>query len=139
MDIIKSYFQSLAPISDEEFQYFLSKTKVKEFNKGDYFCEQGEQSHIVGFVLQGVFRVYYMNQDGDITIRNFSQEGKPVGSLATILTSEPAHVYIEALEKSQVATIPYKSFESLFERSHSWERLGRKIAEVHFYCHLHFL
>ncbi len=124
--------RSLAPLSEHEFSELVPLLKDQSYEKGEKFCKPGEMSDRVGFVLTGLFRVYYLGQEGEVHVRNFCAEDRLLGSFATILAAEPAHVCIEALEASRVATLSYRSFERLFEKGAVWERVGRKIAESHY-------
>ena len=132
METLYAYFKSLSPIPQEEFSKFKKEVSVKKYTKGDFFCQSGDLHDKVGFVLAGIFRVYYLNHEGDISIRNFCMEGRPIGSYATILTGDPAHVEVEALEDAIVLEMKYSSLQNRFEQHPSWERLGRKIAELHY-------
>ena len=129
---LQKYFMQLAQVSENDFEYFVDLIEERRYLKGDFFCEPEQKDDLVGFVISGIFRVYYLNQEGEVFIRNFCMEGSPIGSYATILTSDPSHVCIEALENSSVVTINYSNFSSLFEKKGCWERLGRKIAELHY-------
>lgn len=129
---IESYVDRFATIPDDELASFLSTIRIVRFAPGEMFTRVGETHDRVGVVLSGVFRVYYVSSDGDLFIRNFCKEGMPVGSYATILTGQPAHVNIEALEPSSVAQFRYAELARRFDRHPAWERVGRRIAEEHY-------
>ena len=129
---LKSYFASLAEISDAAFESFAAGLRETTFAKGRLFTRIGDANDRVGFVKSGVFKVYYLTADGKAVIRNFCREGTPLGSYATILVQRPAHVNIEALEDAVVLETTYSHMEQFFSHDASWERLGRRIAEGHY-------
>lgn len=121
-----------APVPPAQLDAFLGEVRVRSYEPGSFFTLPGDTHDRVGFVLEGLFRVYYTGEDGGVRIRNFCHEGKPLGSYATILAGLPAHVAIEALEPSRVAEFPYAALARRFEEHAAWERVGRLLAEEHY-------
>jgi CRP-like cAMP-binding protein len=119
-------------VPEAEITDFAPVITVQRYEPGELFTRVGDTHDRVGFVLSGVFRVYYVAPDGEMFIRNFCHEGKPVGSYATILTGKPAHVSIEALEPASVAQFSYAELARRYDRHPVWERIGRRIAEEHY-------
>ena len=132
LQAVRSYLESLSPVPAAELEPFLAALVVKEYAPGEFFTRIGDTHDRVGFVVRGVFRVYYLGPEGELHVRNFCKEGMPLGSYATILTGQPAHVSIEALETSVVAQFPYRELSTRFARHPTWERLGRRVAEEHY-------
>lgn len=122
------FLKSMADIPEEELSAFYQKLSVRSLDKGEFFCRAGEPNDTLAFVAKGLFRVYYTAGDKKF-IRNFCPEGTPIASYATLLTAQPAHVNIEALEDSVVAEMKYTDFISFYKRHVSWEKFGRKVAE----------
>jgi len=52
-------------LSQQDIELIKDKSKNLEFEKGDYFWETGKISKYVGFVREGILRVYYENDKGD--------------------------------------------------------------------------
>ncbi|NRA65962.1 MAG: Crp/Fnr family transcriptional regulator [Pseudobacteriovorax sp.] len=129
---LKAYFNSLSPLSSGEFASFSSGLRLSRFKKHETFTTVGDIHDRVGFVAEGVFKVYYSTSEGRSIIRNFCIEGSPIGSFATILTKQPAHVTIEALEDSIIFETSFEHLASYFERGIAWQKLGRRIAELHY-------
>lgn len=132
LDAIKAYLRAFADLPEAELAAFASAVSVMRIMPGELFTRTGDTHDRVGLVLSGVFRVYYMSPEGNLFIRNFCKEGMPIGSYATLLTSQPAHVSIEALEPSTVAQFRYAELTNRFDRHPAWERVGRRIAEEHY-------
>jgi CRP-like cAMP-binding protein len=130
---LRAWLQSLSRLPEPEVARFLAQhVTAAKYAKGSFFTRSGDASDRVGFVAAGLFRVYYTGPGGTYHVRNFCPEGTPIGSYATVLVKEPAHVDIEALEESVVLQFPYQALAQHFEVSAAWERLGRRIAELHY-------
>lgn len=128
----KHFILGLSPLPEEEFRDFAKSIETKIYAPEEFFTKIEDTHDRVGFVVQGVFRVYYISPEGDYHVRNFCIEGMPIGSYATILTHQPAHVNIEALEKSVVLQFSYSELSKRFSKHPGWEHLGRRLAESHY-------
>jgi CRP-like cAMP-binding protein len=126
------YISQLAGVTADEFLPFKNMVMVRTVLRQSHFSKVGDQTRMVGFVLQGGFTVAYITRRGDEIIRNFCIEKMPIGSFATILTQQPCHVNITAFEDSLVAQIDYDQLLKLFKAHHAWERFGRRVAELHY-------
>ncbi|MBK7860670.1 MAG: Crp/Fnr family transcriptional regulator [Archangiaceae bacterium] len=130
---LRTWLQSLSLVPDAEFARFASKhITAAQYEKGSFFTRSGDATDRVGYVVRGLFRVYYTGPDGSFHVRNFCPEGSPLGSYVTVLAEQPAHVDIEALEDSLVLQFPYRALAAELQTSAAWERLGRRIAEQHY-------
>jgi hypothetical protein len=98
LEAFSAYLRAFAALPDAELAAFASAVSVVRFMPGELFTRLGDTHDRVGLVLSGVFRVHYVSPEGNLFIRNFCKEGMPIGAYATLLTAQPAHVSIEALE-----------------------------------------
>ena len=125
--------QELAPIDRSSFSHFVKNVKSTSYQKGQFFTRNHENTDSVGFVQSGVFSVFYLTSEQKEVVRNFCHEGRFLGSLGTILSGQPSHVSIQALEDSVVFETSFTWLQRFFDQyGADWERLGRKIAENHY-------
>ncbi|MCB0411451.1 MAG: Crp/Fnr family transcriptional regulator [Bdellovibrionales bacterium] len=131
-ELAKKFIQKLTDVPEQQLEAFLDEIELKKYESKSYFTKIGDAHDHVGLVIRGVFRVYYLSPDGEIHIRNFCNEGKLLGSYGTILTKQPAHVTIEALEDSLVLQFSFSAISRQYGKHSGWERLGRRVAEDHY-------
>lgn len=131
-DHIKTEFNQLAPISNEEWVKFVALFKVKHFKKGEFFVNAGTYSTDFGFVEKGLFRFFYTTYEGEEFNQTFKKEFDHMLSFTSILLNEPSNFSIQALEDSVLHVADYREFEAFYDRHPSWQQLGRKIAELNF-------
>ncbi|MGE0527201.1 MAG: Crp/Fnr family transcriptional regulator [Bdellovibrionales bacterium] len=131
-EYVKTFIGMMSSLPDQELSEFFRVLELKSYAANSYFTQVGDTHDRVGLVVQGVFRVYYPSADGKIHIRNFCREGMLLGSYATILTGQPAHVSIQSLEESTVLQFSYGFITERCERHWGWERLARRVAEGHY-------
>ena len=78
---------------------------IKELNKNDYFSKEGQSTKDLGFIFNGILRIYYLNEKGEEWNKHFLVENDFVAS--SISPEKKSITNIQALTKSTVLCIPY--------------------------------
>jgi CRP-like cAMP-binding protein len=97
--------------------------------KTEFFNFRNTVCRHVGFIVRGLFRVYYIDEDAQEHTLTFVREGEFLASLKSMLTQEACPFYIGALEDSELLVISNEHLQQLYAASHGWERFGRLLAE----------
>lgn len=125
---LQNFFRFFVDFSDEELDevwHFFHHSKLK---KGDYLCKPGEIATEIGFVVKGVFRVYYLI-DGKESTRFLGCENIFIGSIPSFTTQKPSIEYVEALENSELLMLSFQDLQKMCDMSPKWDRLVRYLAE----------
>ena len=128
METLRAHFDKFIKLSDNEwldFQRCLTKEVV---HKKDCLLKENETCDFVGFVHEGMFRFYTL-QDGHEKVTAFFFSGDFVTNYRSFLTGKPSEHYIEALDDAIVYRIKLGHLKELYDAHHNIERLGRLIAE----------
>ncbi len=96
--------------------------------KGDYFVQQGQVCHYVGFIHSGLVR-YFINQDGDEKIYDFGLENDFVCDYESFLPQRPCRRSVQAIEDSSLLVISAANLQRLFAELTQGERFGRVAIE----------
>ncbi len=103
---------------------------LRTISKHDFFNFRNSVCRHAGFVLKGMFRVYYLDP---ATEREhnlfFIPENGFMASLKSSITQIACPYSIEALEDAELLVIEHEQLEQLYAKSHGWERFGRLLAE----------
>jgi CRP-like cAMP-binding protein len=116
-------------IPDQEQQYFLNQIIWKHVKKGQFLIHAGDSCESIYYCEEGLFRMFYENEEGSEHIKSFVTAGKFFTDYRSLLTAEPAFLSIQALEDSRVSFFSKAVIQLLYERHACWERFGRKLAE----------
>jgi CRP-like cAMP-binding protein len=103
---------------------------VKKYSHNEYFLQISEVSRYIGFVTDGLFRIFHTDSEGNDYTKNFMSSGEIIGSLAMLLSKEPSRLNIQALEYSEVVYINYDDILQLAEQNFIWQRLLQKLTET---------
>lgn len=112
-------------LSEEEFSQFSGPFQLKSFKKKETVLKEGEYCLFEGFVLNGCFKVYYLNENGFEQTLYFAIEGWWITDIDSLLNDVPSILNIEALVESEVLMISKKDKDALYETMPQIEKLFR--------------
>ncbi len=84
---------------------------IKELDKNDYFSKEGQSTKDLGFIFNGILRIYYLNDKGEEWNKHFLQENDFVAS--SISPEKKSITNIQALTESIILCIPYSELMKL--------------------------
>jgi len=136
IDVLREVINSFAGINDADLTLSLPFWKKRTIAKGDFYNKQNVVCKDLGIVLNGIFRVYYYDQEiNEEKNLFFFSEGQFIVSFRSFIYQYPCNYYIEALEDAEIIYIPYPDLQHLYDSSKGWEKFGRLLAE-HFFNNL---
>lgn len=124
IDNLLTSIQRVITLSPEENDVVKSLFKEKVYKRGEFFLEEGRICKQVGFVAKGLLR-YYINQDGEEKIYDFSQENEFVCNYESFLPQIPSTKNIQALEDSVIFIISHADLQLFYTNVREGERFGR--------------
>jgi len=132
MEEVRKLLMSLSQIPEVEWEKLRPHLFYREYKKGEHFARSGDLNPYVGLVRKGIFRKYYVNDSGAEFIKDFVKEGELFGNYSSLIQKIPTQMNIEALEDSEVLQLNYNILEGLYSSHACWEKLGRRLAEIHY-------
>ena len=125
---LRSSINNFLPINNEEWELLAPHVYERHLSKRDCFANEGKVAKEIGFVVEGTMRHYY-TKDGEERTTYFYFENHFVASYISCINQQPSHLTIEALTACKLLVFPYAILKELYQKSHTWERFGRLIAE----------
>ena len=71
---LRSHIEKVVDLTDEEAVFIVSHFEVKNFRKGDFIIEEGNEVKEVYFVLSGLIKLVYEDKDARKHIVSFAME-----------------------------------------------------------------
>lgn len=127
-DRVKKFTHSIVDFSEEEWADKESRMQVRQIKKGDYLLREGEVCRHLGFINQGIFRVFSMVNGKEITT-NFFFDGSFISDYMSFVKQKPSGEYIQALTDSEITLTAYDDIQYIYETYTNWQKFGRLIAE----------
>jgi len=124
-DLLHKNISRYINLSEEEFRTFTVPFQLKSFKKRDVVLKEGDYCLFEGFVLNGCFKIYYLNESGFEQTLYFAVEGWWITDIDSLINHVPSILNIEALYDSNVLMISKKDKECLYETMPQIEKLFR--------------
>lgn len=100
---------------------------IKEFDKSDYFSKEGQSTKDLGFILEGILRIYYLNEKGEEWNKHFLIKNNFVAS--SIFPEKKSITNIQVLTKAKILHIPYSDIVKI---SKKYNEIGLFIQKLAF-------
>lgn len=130
---LQQALQSVSGMSKEAFELSAPHWQEKVYGKGEFYNEYKNVCKHLGFVVDGIFRSYYIDPES-AEEKNvfFFSPGQVIVAYKSFVTQTPCNYYTQSLSEATILYITYEQLTALYKQSHEWERMGRLIAEMAF-------
>ena len=122
-----------AGLSEEEFKQSENFWLPKTYKKGEFYNLRGTVCTYFGFIIDGVFRSYKIEEKTgeEKNVFLYSANGFVV-SFKSFINQIPCDYHTQALKDASIMYIRYTDLLSLYQQSHKWEKFGRLLAQEAF-------
>ena len=103
--------------------------KIRVIDKDEFFIKEGDNSTEIGFVLEGVFRSFYIDKNGKDITKYFYAEGSMLFSYLSYLINESSEYDIQSIEESTILVIKVSELEKMMEGNYQLLLLYKKLLD----------
>ncbi|PZW42563.1 CRP-like cAMP-binding protein [Mesonia algae] len=125
MSKIISHVEKIISLSDKEKEEFLSILQHLSLKKKTLLIRPGEKVEHEYYILKGSLIAYYLDQNDNQHIIQFSIEDWWISDFEAFFKEEPAKLYVQANEDCELLAIHKEALETLYQRIPSFERFFR--------------
>lgn len=129
---IFEFARSKSSISEEEWLEFEPVLNFTTWKKSSILKSPGEKADSVYIVLKGILRNYFVAPSGREITKIIRGAGGIIAPYQELLAKTDIKYFIQAITDAEVIEFGYQHFTEMMDRYHSWERLGRILAEESF-------
>jgi len=120
-------------IDEIEWEHCKSMFSLRRIKKKEIILRKGEVCRGIYFVVKGLLRIYFIDQNDEEKTFHFSLENTFATDYQSFLKVTAADFHIQALENTTVIMINYEMLQLLYTNLRHGEKLGRVIAEDYFF------
>ncbi|MFT5157924.1 MAG: CRP-like cAMP-binding protein [Bacteroidia bacterium] len=124
-----AYFNRFLPLDEAELAFITEAFKERSIKKGDFLLQEGACCKHNTFVVEGCFKMYYVDPNGKEHNLQFARENWWIGDISSFHNETPSKLVIEALENSTVLQITLEDQLKLFVDFPKFNRIFRVLAE----------
>jgi len=122
-----------AGLSSEEFEHSEAMWKFQPYKKGDYFNEYQNVCKYLGFIANGAFRSFIVDEKtGEEKNVFLYSSNQFVVSFKSFIHQAPCDYHTQSMTDALALCIHISDLQSLYKKSHAWERFGRLLAQEAF-------
>ena len=122
----------LAGLSETQSEKLFSIFKhTLELKKGDFFYQNTQICHKIGFMEQGMLRYYYDTEKSDIT-RWVALEGDFVTSLGSFITKQPVTENIQSIQPTKIIYTTREDWNKIYQEEHFVREFWTKAMEENY-------
>jgi CRP-like cAMP-binding protein len=132
-DEIKIYsksVQSICPeLTEQELVNFSEKLTVFKLKKKEHFIKAGQLQNSIGFIVSGLIRSYYIDNNGNEKTVRFYAENDYTTHYTAFITQQPSKYTFQCLENTVLVLLSYENMQLAYRHIPTFEKYGRLVAE----------
>jgi CRP-like cAMP-binding protein len=133
IDYLQTALKAFANLEVEDFNLSLPNWHCKDYKKGDYFNRHKQVCGYLGFVIEGVFRSFVIDEKtGEEKNIFLYPKNQFVVTFKSFIHQIPCDYHTQALTDAKVIYINHTDLLHLYQNSHRWEHFGRLLAQEAF-------
>lgn len=126
---LKEHIRKYITVSDLDLDAICAYFKPRWVDKGDYLLRQGKYCRFEGFVVEGCFRIFTIDEEGKEHILYFAVQDWWLMEIDSFMNHTPSELNMQALEPSQVLLISKSDKELLYKQLPVVEKLFRIMSQ----------
>lgn len=131
MEKFINYILQFGNLNKQQIDLITSKATEIELRKDSYYWEAGKSVKQIGFLTDGILRVYYYNHKGDEITRYFIDENHLVLSGGTIDEVYVPSEYLSAIIDCKMIVFSNQDWNEINETVIGWDTIIQKITAKH--------
>jgi CRP-like cAMP-binding protein len=115
--------------SSSDWSSLVNKFAYREMKPQEHWIQAGDFCNEFCFILDGLLRVYYIDDAGNEVNQHFYQASEVIAPISAIISDEPCQYYIQALEPSKLMLADYNQLSDYGSENPEWLRLEIKMLQ----------
>lgn len=110
---LRKHIEEITPVSDTEFEYILSHFEKKKLKKHQFLIQENNNVPNDHFVINGLLKAYYTNDEGKEHILQFAMENWWITDYQAHFKREKANINVDCIEDCEVLCLSLENREKL--------------------------
>ena len=113
MEKLREHIEEITAITDQDFEAVKPFFTIRKVLKHQYLIQQGDEAKYEYLILSGVFRVFYLDEDGKEHIVQFATENWWMSDYIAYFNQKKANMYVLCMEPGEVLSLTLEGREKL--------------------------
>ena len=129
MESFIQYLKSFTPLYADQIDALTALLTLEKLQPNEYLLEAGMYCNKIAFIQQGVFRIYFYNNEGEEITRYFLAENQFVVDLNAFNNQVVSSEYIQSVTDSEVVILSRTAFDQMSTIIPEWDKVIKAITE----------
>lgn len=121
----RNHLEEIISVSDEEFEQISSYFTPKRLKKHQFLIQSGDLQVNDHFVIKGLLKAYYTNDEGKEHIIQFAMENWWITDYQAFFKGQKSSIEIDCIEDCDLLCISFENKEKLCREMHKVEHFFR--------------
>ena len=121
------YILQFGNLNQQQIDFISKKANELVLAKDQYYWEAGKTVKQIGFIFEGVLRVYYYTNKGEENTRYFIDENHLILDGHTSAENYVPSEYLQAITDCKLIIFPKKDWKDISDRIVGWDSIVQKI------------
>ncbi|MFP3833006.1 Crp/Fnr family transcriptional regulator [Chryseobacterium sp. SIMBA_028] len=127
--MVHDFFRSFNLFSESEIEEFLQLFELRKVNKNDYFIHEGERCREVAFIKSGIFRSFYLSDDGKDMTYCFRFPNTLMAAYSSFISGSLSKENMQAITDAELLVLKKESMDTIVQDNLNWAKFLKIIAE----------
>ncbi|MFN1215609.1 Crp/Fnr family transcriptional regulator [Chryseobacterium kwangjuense] len=127
--MIENFFRSFELFPEQEIKDFLQLFEARKVFKNDFFVQEGENCTEIAFIVSGIFRSYYLSDEGKDITYCFRFPNQMMAAYSSFISDCPSRENMQAITDADLLILKKDAADKLVKDDLNWTRFLKKIAE----------
>jgi CRP-like cAMP-binding protein len=123
--VFRQHLEKVIELTDEEYDYISSHFTSKKLKKHNFVVQEGLPVNYEYFVVGGLLKASYLNEQGKEHILQFAMENWWVTDYHAFVMQTPATLNIDCIEDVELLMLSFTNKRKLCTESHKMEHFFR--------------
>jgi CRP/FNR family transcriptional regulator, anaerobic regulatory protein len=126
---IKSVKAICPNLTDAGLSQLVSRLSLKELKRKDLFLHAGKIQIAIGFIIKGLVRSSFIDNDANEITVGFYSEGDYATHYPAFIARQPSLYSIQCLEPTTMVCLSFDDMQCIYQQVPGFEKYGRLVAE----------
>lgn len=118
-------------LTQEDIDLTMSAYEPLRLKANDYFLKEGQVCNHIGFVVKGLLRSFFYDDNGSEITSGFFPEETLIISFDSFNNRVPAKENIKAIEDAELMVVRYEKQKELYDKIPAWNLICRDMADFY--------
>jgi len=127
MKAFTEYILQFDHLNKQQIDFISKKASLLALSKDEYYWEAGKAVRQIGFIFEGVLRVYYYTNKGEENTRYFVDENHLILDGHPSVTNYVPSEYLQAITDCKLIVFSKKDWKEISDTIVGWDSIIQKI------------